>query len=894
MSAAFHGPPMHVPPHHLHHHNLSGTVNNSNHHHHHTSSNSNNSGIVSGSGAAVDTNGNGGYMLDDGSGVVGGVGYPHDGMTPPGMVWDPSLQGDGGGKFRLKRRRRCGQCAPCQVKENCNKCQYCMRKDVLKQACIYRKCVYLRKPVPRFRQDAPPPSNGAASPCNGINKPPTTPPRKNNNNNNNSSNNNNNINGVASSTPAPNNCNNNSNGSSHNNSVSNGGNNSSGNPNPGPAATNGVSTNSGSSTSGSSGTPLHHTTLSAPSSVGTSELSSCRLNQSPFGANVPGANGVVLDPLRHRSMMDAHYPHHHRPPGGPSFFDPMATQLSSTTSPHHPQHDLTPAAAAAAAVAAAAAGNTMGPHHPASHLNPHSQSAKMISPTSSSAAATTRDAAAAATTYFPHPAESWGSAVPYAAFPRAPSWAASAYGFQQHSSPFASSFTPSSFPPSPFAGSSCRLSLPDSGSSSSSASRYGPTAASATQHPFHHTMPGISGFSTGDALSHAQYSHHAHHPHAHSNMRSSFYAPAHPSGHHLGSSSTLPGFPSLAAPSFGPSPYHPHPHSHMYPGSFYSSLRAATEPQIYHVQYLPSENPFRLALEQTCSLLDSLDNEKGCCVKNSESSLLNTMDMLKSKPLLSSIGCEVYNSCLNLSAIQKEPASPTLKGSKRSLEDETDSTRYSSLGENQSRTSKQNSLPSHKENDLFKAATEKETQDFIEKVKTSNIPIAPKDKQPLETDVHVDCLESVEFCQGFSLLQEEVQCFVVRDEVEILNREDSEGDDFTDKAKGSKPASYCSSGDSDTVGEVGQADTGCVSTTTQEGEAMQGQDLNTNYYQLETLSEHGTSIETQLSRDSESSVEVELAHTERIIPEPNSSSQIPINSRQPFSSTSDFSPRPSS
>ncbi|KAK7098701.1 uncharacterized protein [Littorina saxatilis] len=81
--------------------------------------------------------------------------YHDNGMTSPHEMgtWMDD-QGDGGGKFRLKRRRRCGQCGPCQVKENCGKCQYCLRKDILKQACIYRKCVYLRKPVPRFRPEA--------------------------------------------------------------------------------------------------------------------------------------------------------------------------------------------------------------------------------------------------------------------------------------------------------------------------------------------------------------------------------------------------------------------------------------------------------------------------------------------------------------------------------------------------------------------------------------------------------------------------------------------------------------------------------------------------------------------------------------------------------------------
>lgn len=647
MSAVFHpAHPMHVPPpHHLHHH-ATATGHHLHHHHHNAATNNSATAATNGGLAGAEPTGAPGFMLEDGSSGVVAVGYPHDGVTPPGMVWDPSLQGDGGGKFRLKRRRRCGQCAPCQVKENCNKCQYCMRKDVLKQACIYRKCVYLRKPVPRFRQDAQTPNNEPSSPVVGgggviTKQTSASPPRKPNSNNNTTTTNNNNIpSGVAAVTPALSNCSTNSNGSSHNNNNAGNGSDGSTAKNSGAASQIGVSNaNGGSSTSSSSSSGsgssnnntsamagLHH---SATSGSGSSELSSCRLNQSPFGANPPGANGVILDPLRHRSMMDAHYPHHRAAPGPPPFFDPMAaTQLPATASPHQPyhQHDLTPAAAAAAAVAAAAAaGNS---HHPVSHLNAHSQATKMVSPSSSSAAATSREA----TTYFPHPADSWGSAMPYAAFPRAPSWAASAYGFNQHSSPFASSFTPSSFPPSPFSGSSCRLSLPDS--SSSSASRYGPGAATASQHPFHHSMTGISGFSTGDAFSHAQYPHHPAHPHAHSNMRSSFYPPAPPTGHHLSSSSTLSSFPGLGPTSFGPSPYHPHPHSHMYPSSFYSSLRAATEPQIYHVQVLPSQNPFKHVLQQTCDLLDSLTNGKSQAkpfLKDFTFSLSDTLDLAQFK-----------------------------------------------------------------------------------------------------------------------------------------------------------------------------------------------------------------------------------------------------------------------
>ncbi|XP_045174743.2 cuticle collagen bli-1-like [Mercenaria mercenaria] len=66
-------------------------------------------------------------------------------------------------RSRCKRRKRCGQCGPCQVKENCMKCHFCIRKDVLKQTCIYRKCVYLRsKPKPYSRPHQSP--QGRVSP----------------------------------------------------------------------------------------------------------------------------------------------------------------------------------------------------------------------------------------------------------------------------------------------------------------------------------------------------------------------------------------------------------------------------------------------------------------------------------------------------------------------------------------------------------------------------------------------------------------------------------------------------------------------------------------------------------------------------------------------------------
>ncbi|KAK3102138.1 hypothetical protein FSP39_009086 [Pinctada imbricata] len=87
------------------------------------------------------------------------------------MYLTPEEQAAG---VRLKRRRRCGQCGPCQVKENCNKCHYCVRKDVLKQTCVYRKCVYLRskpKPYMRNAQDTVP-----FTPRPLVSSPPQTLP----------------------------------------------------------------------------------------------------------------------------------------------------------------------------------------------------------------------------------------------------------------------------------------------------------------------------------------------------------------------------------------------------------------------------------------------------------------------------------------------------------------------------------------------------------------------------------------------------------------------------------------------------------------------------------------------------------------------------------------------
>ena len=109
-----------------------------------------------------------------------------DGGLPPGMSFPQKVHTDeedfvieldeshmAGGpdgygldeRGRCKRRKRCGQCGPCLVKENCMKCHFCIRKDVLKQTCIYRKCVYLRsKPKPYHRPHQSPQGRSGASP----------------------------------------------------------------------------------------------------------------------------------------------------------------------------------------------------------------------------------------------------------------------------------------------------------------------------------------------------------------------------------------------------------------------------------------------------------------------------------------------------------------------------------------------------------------------------------------------------------------------------------------------------------------------------------------------------------------------------------------------------------
>ncbi|KAK6972983.1 ras guanine nucleotide exchange factor K [Biomphalaria glabrata] len=498
------------------------------------------------------------YVIEDG--------YPHDGVTPPGMAWDG--QGDGGGKFRLKRRRRCGQCGPCQVKENCNKCQYCMRKDVLKQACIYRKCVYLRKPVPRFRQETPIAASQKSTP---------TPPRK------------------PSSTQAPTIVTNSSNSSS--------------------AAPQNVS-NSSNTTSAPASALSSPASVPSVSSSHQSELSSCRLNQSPFAA-LSAMNNSMLDPLRHRMIEHQHRSslfdtmgHHHsvldpskgslgdmsRYSAGPgaACLNAAHCKLDQGAASMNHNSDMNLAAAAAAAVSPL---NSMSSHHS------HHQANKTLPP---------RDP------YF-SPMDTWSS-MPYG-LPRPHTWAppalpnhpaaAAAYGFQQHSTPFPSSFTPSS----------CRLGLPDSASS-----RY-----SSQQHSFHHSMAGFSQDLTHATTNHAN----------HSSMRSPINTPFYPTAPHI-TPSSIPTFTSLGqfAPNqagFGPTAYPMHPHAHMYPGGFYSTFRTATEPQIYHAQIFPSQNPFKHLFSLLPTLSSNYNAGKGDYFDDKEFNLNIYKDIGKLDDFFSSI-----------------------------------------------------------------------------------------------------------------------------------------------------------------------------------------------------------------------------------------------------------------
>ena len=466
--------------------------------------------------------------------------YHSNGMTGPHDLgpWIDD-QSDGGGKFRLKRRRRCGQCGPCQVKDNCGKCQYCMRKDVLKQACIYRKCVYLRKPVPRFRTEASSSSSGVGVGSgsggsagvggvvggSGVTGGGT--------------------NGNSSSTAVTR-----SSIQSTPSTLSSMVSNTSSQPavssyNPPSSSTVSISSTSSSSASSSI------VTATAPAT----ELSSCQLVQNPFGLTV---NNGMVDPLR-TSALDQHRT---------AMLD-AASMMDSTRNP-----------------CLSGSRTLESGRSPALDLGRNTNTADSgfgtgSSMTTSPASSVTKDRPSVPPAPMPPvpamppappvppreqyhpPVDQWGP-MPYG-FPRSNPWAhpafqanpAAAYGFQ----PSMNHYT------NPYA-SSCRLGMQDPASH----------LTTPAQPAFHHSMP----FARPEFPTHANFR-----PTAPS-MPPTMTPPFYPPPPHIPSS--LPNFPSF---SQLPSSAGPHPtYAPMYPGNFYSSFRPPTESQIYHAHLPPPCSPF--------------------------------------------------------------------------------------------------------------------------------------------------------------------------------------------------------------------------------------------------------------------------------------------------------------
>lgn len=52
---------------------------------------------------------------------------------------------DAGLDPQKRRRKKCGACAPCLLKENCGNCANCMNRKTGKQICKLRKCDQLKR-----------------------------------------------------------------------------------------------------------------------------------------------------------------------------------------------------------------------------------------------------------------------------------------------------------------------------------------------------------------------------------------------------------------------------------------------------------------------------------------------------------------------------------------------------------------------------------------------------------------------------------------------------------------------------------------------------------------------------------------------------------------------------
>ena len=93
-----------------------------------------NAGLVSPSTAAtwnasaMATSGENGFIRTDSSYISPGNG----------------MGNNNGGASSASKRRRCGTCGPCLIKESCGECQQCKNRATARQICKLRKCIYLR------------------------------------------------------------------------------------------------------------------------------------------------------------------------------------------------------------------------------------------------------------------------------------------------------------------------------------------------------------------------------------------------------------------------------------------------------------------------------------------------------------------------------------------------------------------------------------------------------------------------------------------------------------------------------------------------------------------------------------------------------------------------------
>ena len=57
----------------------------------------------------------------------------------------PKISGRGENVEKKRKRKRCGNCAACLIKENCGHCNECINRKTGHQICRLRKCYLLKK-----------------------------------------------------------------------------------------------------------------------------------------------------------------------------------------------------------------------------------------------------------------------------------------------------------------------------------------------------------------------------------------------------------------------------------------------------------------------------------------------------------------------------------------------------------------------------------------------------------------------------------------------------------------------------------------------------------------------------------------------------------------------------